>query len=200
MMFKPLMVPVVLAVIVEARVRAPAEVILLEVEKKLISPVTVPDCKVKLPVPLAVIVKASLACPERVDRASPPPLAADLMFKPVVLVAVEVSTLKAGLVVPPCPTARALAEVAVMVWAPEVIVPVEVKLLAPIARVPPMVSPVRVPTEVMLVWAAVVTVPAVVALPAVVAEPAVVADVAEVALPLKAPAKVVAVIVPVEGL
>jgi len=82
-------------------------------------------------------------------KAIPPPAVADLIFNPVTEVAVEVSTLSAGVVAPFCPTARAFAEVAVMVWVPEVMVPVEVIPLVCIAKVPPIVRPVRVPTEVM---------------------------------------------------
>ena len=76
-----------------AMVRAPADVILLEVEKKLMSPVE-PEARVRLPDPLAAIVKASLVPEEITDNATPPAAAADLILLPVAEETVEVSTWK----------------------------------------------------------------------------------------------------------
>ena len=79
-------------------------------------PVEVPP-RVIAPEPLASSVIASFACPaeEVAVKAIPPPAAADLMFNPVTEVPVEASMLRAGVVAPFCPTARALAEEEVMV-------------------------------------------------------------------------------------
>ena len=70
-----------------------------------------PAARVSVPDPLADIVRASLAWPDVVETASPPPFAADFIFIPVVEDGVEVSILKAGLVIPLAPTANAFVEV-----------------------------------------------------------------------------------------
>src|SRR3954470_8424532 len=117
-----LIVLVLLAVLVEARVRAPADVILFEVVKKLTSPVE-PEAMVIAPAPLAPMVRASSVALEMTERATPAPDAADLTLIPVTLVPVEASTWKTGLVAPFRPATNAVADAEVMVWAAEVTTP-----------------------------------------------------------------------------
>src|SRR6185369_7529393 len=104
LMLMPLIVPVVLAVMVEATVRAPAEVILLEDEKNSMSPVD-PEARVIFPAPLAAMVKASSVPDDVTAKATPAAAALDVIFKPVAEEPVEASTVRAGLVVPLAPTA-----------------------------------------------------------------------------------------------
>ena len=79
---------------------------------------------------MASSVRASTVALDSTDSANPPPAAADFTLSPVADDPVEASTLSAGLVAPFGPTAKALAEV-------EVIVCAAAKLLAPsTAKVP----------------------------------------------------------------
>jgi len=72
-----------------------------------------------VPEPLAFNVRFSFAPEERAERATPLPAAADFTLNPVAAEVVEASTLKVGFVVPAGPTAKALAEVDVIVTAPK---------------------------------------------------------------------------------
>jgi len=115
-----------------------------------VPPVEVPP-KVIGPVPLASIVKVSFAlAPLDInDNARPPAFAPALIFKPVTGVAVLASTFNAGPVVPFAPTARAFADVDVIVCAALVIVllravvPVTARAFVPIVA-PPRASDVPV--------------------------------------------------------
>ena len=109
-----------------------------------------------VPVPLALSVRASLEPELLTDRATPPAAAADLTFSPVADEAVDASTLKAGLVAPFNPTARAFPELLVMATAPPnvtapamfAVVPTNNALAIP---TPPLVMMEPVPTEVLSV-------------------------------------------------
>ena len=107
---KPLTVP--------ATVKFPPEVIVFVVPKNSMLPVE-PEAKVTLPVPLADKVRFSLMPEERAETATPAPAAAPLMLSPVATEAIDASTLRTGLVVPFAPTAKALAEVEVIVLVPD---------------------------------------------------------------------------------
>lgn len=85
----------------------------------MIAPVEVAP-KVIVPEPAASMVKFSFVPEVMTDRATPAAAAADLILRPVAEEAVEASTRKAGLVAPLRPTARAVAEAEVIVWAPPV--------------------------------------------------------------------------------
>jgi hypothetical protein len=106
-----------------------------------------------VPVPLALSVRASLE-PELVtDRATPPAAAADFTFSPVADKAVDASTLKAGLVAPLSPTARAFAEAEVMATAPPSVTAPAILAVVPTYKafaqpIPPEVIMEPVPTEV----------------------------------------------------
>ena len=78
------------------------------------APVDTPPMVI-VPEPLAFSVRFSFVPDEIADRATPPPAAADLMLKPVAAEVVEASTLNDGFVVPAGPTARAFADVEVIV-------------------------------------------------------------------------------------
>ena len=129
-----------------SQVSAPAVVMVQPVEPeppaKSTEPVEVAPI-LTVPDPLASKVRFSLRPLDKTEMATPPVAAADLMLIPVAEEAVEASILKAGLVVPLAPTAKALAEVEVSVVVPET------------------AKPVRVPKLVIAVWAAPVTVAAV---------------------------------------
>ena len=64
LMLIPLIVPVVLAVMVEATVRAPEEVILLEEEKNWTSPVE-PEARVMVPDPLQIRLRLHWPGPQK---------------------------------------------------------------------------------------------------------------------------------------
>ena len=72
-----------------------------------------------VPEPLASNVIFSFVPEEMAERATPPPAAADFTLNPVAADVVEASTLKVGFVVPAGPTAKALAEVDVIVTVPK---------------------------------------------------------------------------------
>ena len=104
-----------------------------------------------VPAPLALIVRFSSVPLDITATANPPAAAADLTLRPVAEVAVDASTLNAGLDVPAKPTARAFADADVIVCAALVIVleiatvPVTANPLDPIVA-PLMASDVAVAT------------------------------------------------------
>ena len=99
------------------------------------------------PAPLASMDRASSVPEEVTERATPAAAAADLILRPVAEEAVEASMVRAGLVVPLAPTARALAEAEVTVKAAVPMVPVVVKERL-LARSTPAMVPSRILAEV----------------------------------------------------
>ena len=105
----------------------------------MIAPVeTLPS--VIVPDPLAFSVRFSFVPLDSTETARPPAAAADFTLRPVALLAVEASTLNAGLVAPASPTASAFADADVMVCAP----------LANVVKKP--ASGVVVPIITLLIW------------------------------------------------
>jgi hypothetical protein len=144
------------AEILPARVRAPAEVILLDEEKNCISPVAVGE-RVNVPVPFGSIVRASFNPEEVTEKATPAPAAADFTLRPVAEETVEASMVRAGLVPPFAPTTNAVALFEVRVVVPPTVRPVRVPREVKEEPVTPEfnVVPVRVPAAAVTVMLAV---------------------------------------------